>query len=176
MGKYLRMTKTYLVLVTVFVLSRFLLEAVGPEYIPWMQYELELDTLASEISLTRLFWVLPVFLGLRFACEPLGGWKEMVIANFTYVIWGMVLLTLVQAVDITLALGTHYRGGQFIGTTIGRAIALFGWGMHAGPPTGQPSAPNFCMSILSTGILTNVLCLITIKLNGQTNGVQEKSE
>ena len=61
MGKYIRMTKTYLVVVTVFVLSRFLLEAVGPEYIPWMEYELEFDALVSEISLTRLFWVLPHF-------------------------------------------------------------------------------------------------------------------
>ncbi len=170
MGKYIRMTKTYLVVVTVFILSRFLLEAVGPEYISWLQYELEFDTLVSEISLTRLFWVLPIFLGVRFAYESLGGWKEMVIANFTYVIWGMVLLTIVQAVDITLALGTHYQGGQFIGTTIGRVISLSGWGMHAGAPGSNPTQPNFCVSILMTGVLTNVLCFITIKLNGKVLG------
>jgi len=56
MSKYIRMTQTYLVLVTVFVLSKFALEAVGPEYIFWLEVELEFDSLVSEISLTRLFW------------------------------------------------------------------------------------------------------------------------
>ena len=97
----------------------------------------------------------------------------MALANFTYVVWGMVLLTIVQAVDITLDVGTHYQGGQFIGTTIGRVISWDGFGMHAGAPGSNPTQPNFCVSILMTGVLTNVLCFITIKLNGRAMGVQE---
>ena len=72
MGKYIRMTQTYLVLVTVFVVARFSLEMAGVN-----------EYFTSEISLTRLLLVLPVFLGLRFSREFLGGWKEMVLANLT---------------------------------------------------------------------------------------------
>ncbi len=76
MGKYIRMTKTYLILVTIFVLLRFILELAGVN-----------ENITSEISLTRLLLVLPVFLGLRFSRDSLGGWKEMVIANLVYVVW-----------------------------------------------------------------------------------------
>ena len=176
MSKYIRMTQTYLVLITVFVLARFILEAVGPEYIFWLEVELEFDSLVSEISLTRLFWVLPVFLGLRFVSESLGGWKEMIIANFTYVVWGMVLLSILHFVDDALALETHYGGGTWMGTSIGQVINWWGWGIHPGAPTDVPREFHFCASILSMGIVANILCFITIKWNGRTSVVEEKSE
>jgi len=56
MGKYIRMTKTYLVLATVLVVLRFVLELAGVN-----------ENVTSEISLTRLLLVLPVFLGIRFS-------------------------------------------------------------------------------------------------------------
>ena len=175
MSKYIRMTQTYLVLITVFVLSRFLLEAFGPEYVTWWHVEVEFDALVSEISITRLFWVLPVFLGLRFVSESLGGWKEMVIANYTYVTWVFVLLIILHAVDQTLAIGTSYGRGDFIGTSIGEVYSW--WLLHqsAGPPTATPSQLVFGGSILSMGIMTSILCWITIKWNGRTSAVEEKS-
>ena len=51
MGKYIRMTRTYLVLATVFVVLRFVLELAGIN-----------ENVTSEISLTRYLLVLPVFL------------------------------------------------------------------------------------------------------------------
>ncbi len=175
MSKYIRMTQTYLVLITVFVLSRFALEAVGPEYISWLEVELEFDSLVSEISLTRLFWVLPVFLGLRFVSESLGGWKEMIIANFTYVTWGFVLLSMLHFADDALALETHYGNGTWIGTSIGQVINWWGWGMHPGAPSAEPREFHFCASILSMGIVANIFCWITIKWNGRASSVEEKS-
>ncbi len=172
MSKYVRMTQTYLVLITVFVLSRFILEAFGPEYIPWWHVELEFDTLLSEISITRLFFVLPVFLGLRFVSESLGGWKEMVIANFTYVAWGIILLILLHSADDALALGTHYGRGRFIDTSIGQLIAWFGWDINPSAPADDPSVLQFCESLLLMGIATNVLCFITIKWNRRASAVE----
>ena len=175
MNKYIRMTQTYIVLVTVFILSRFILEAVGPEYIPVFGRELELDVVLAEINIYRLFLVFPVFLGLRFVSESLGGWKEMVIANYTYVTWVFVLLIILHAVDQTLAIGTSYGRGEFVGTSIGEVYSW--WLLHqsAGPPTATPSQLVFGGSILSMGIMTNILCWITIKWNGRTSGVEEKS-
>jgi hypothetical protein len=166
------MTQTYLVLITVFVLSRFLLEAFGPEYVTWWHVEVEFDALVSEISITRLFWVLPVFLGLRFVSESLGGWKEMVIANFTYVGWGIILMILLHALDYFLALGTHYGRGRFVGTSIGQLTALFGWDINPSGPADDPSMLHFCGSLLLMGIAANILCFITIKWNGRASAVE----
>ncbi len=96
MGKYIRMTKTYLILVTVFVLLRFSLELAGAN-----------ENITSEISLTRLLLVLPVFLGLRFSRDSLGSWKEMVIANLVYVVWGVGLVMVATVEDKTMQLGTQ---------------------------------------------------------------------
>ena len=166
MGKYIRMTRTYLVLVTIFILTRFVLELVGPEYIAFRDFELHFETLLSEISVTRLFLVLPIFLGLRFARESMGGLKEMILANFLYVFWGAVLLVVLHAADQILVLGTHYGRGSFVGTTIGRFISLAGWQIHGGPPVNSPAGGSFCLSVAIMMIVTNVLCWITIKLNG----------
>lgn len=100
MGKYIQLTKPYLVVVTVFVLARFVLEVAGVK-----------SEVTSEISLTRLLFVLPVFLGLRFAREKLGGFKDMLLANFVYCFWGIALVAVVTALDVALSLKTHYGFG-----------------------------------------------------------------
>ena len=172
MGKYLRMTRPYLVMVTVFVLVRFIVELVGPDYIAWRDFELGLDSLASEISLTRLLFVLPVFFGLRFVRESLGGWKEVVIVNSTYACWGMLLLIIVHFLDDTFALGTHYGRGAFGPVAMGTVISWAGWQMHGGPPVEPPSTiPGFCASMLLMVIATNVICFITIQLGKRTGAV-----
>ncbi len=177
MGKYIRMTKPYLVLVTAFVLVRFALELVGPEYIAWRDFELRWDSLVSEISLTRLLLVLPVFFGLRFVRESLGGWKEMVIANSTYACWGMILLILLHVVDQSLALGTHYGRGALLPTSMGTVISWVGWQLHGGPPVEPPAAiPGFCASMLLMIVITNVLCFFTILLSRKAETVQEMSQ
>jgi hypothetical protein len=51
MGKYIRRTRTYIVLATVVVALRFVLELAGVN-----------ENVTSEISLTRRLLVLPVFL------------------------------------------------------------------------------------------------------------------
>ena len=173
MGKYFHMTRVYLILVTVFILSRFGLEAIGPEYIAYRGFELDWDSLLSEISVTRLFLVLPVFLGLRFVRESLGGLKEMFIANFMYVIWGGIMLALLHGLDDLLVLGTHYGRGAFIGTSIGQFISTAGWQIHGGPPVEPPLPPGFCSSIPIMAVLTNVVCFITIQLNGHLKVKQQ---
>ena len=97
MGKYVGMTRIYLIVLTVFVVARFGLEAAGVS-----------ASVTSELSVTRLYFVLPVFLGIRFATESLGGLKEMLLANFTYFAWGTVLVNLAVGVEAALDLGTHY--------------------------------------------------------------------
>ncbi len=176
MGKYIRMTKPYLVLVTAFVLVRFLLELVGPEYIAWRDFELQWDSLVSEISLTRLLLVLPVFFGLRFVRESLGGWKEMVIANSIYACWGMILLILLHVVDENLALGTHYGRGALFPTSMGTVISWVGWQLHGGPPVEPPADTTFCASMLLMIMITNVLCFFTIMLGRKAETVQESSK
>jgi len=173
MGKYFHMTRIYLILVTVFILSRFGLEAIGPEYIAYRGFELDWDSLLSEISVTRLFLVLPVFLGLRFVRESLGGLKEMFIANFMYVIWGGIMLALLHGLDDLLVLGTHYGRGAFIGTSIGQFISTAGWQIHGGPPVEPPLPPGFCSSIPIMAVLTNVVCFITIQVNGRLRVKQQ---
>ena len=172
MGKYIRMTKPYFVMVTVFVLVRFIVELVGPDYIAWRDFELGLDSLASEISLTRLLLVLPVFFGLRFVRESLGGWKEMVIVNSTYACWGMVLIIVLHILDDALILGTHYGRGNLLPTSMGTVISWVGWQMHGGPPVEPPStAPGFCASMLLMVIATNLVCFITIRLGKRTGAL-----
>ncbi len=173
MGKYFHMTRIYLILVTVFILSRFGLEAIGPEYIAYRGFELDWDPLLSEISVTGLFLVLPVFLGLRFVRESLGGLKEMFIANFMYVIWGGIMLALLHGLDDLLVLGTHYGRGAFIGTSIGQFISTAGWQIHGGPPVEPPLPPGFCSSIPIMAVLTNVVCFITIQVNGHLRVKQQ---
>ena len=173
MGKYFHMTRIYLILVTVFILTRFGLVLIGPEYIAYRGFELEWESLISEISVTRLFLVLPVFLGLRFVRESLGGLKEMFIANFMYVFWGGIMLVLLHGVDDLLVLGTPYGRGAFIGTTIGQFISVNGWQIHGGPPVDIPVPPGFCSSIPIMAVLTNVVCFITIQLNGHLKVKQQ---
>ncbi len=149
MGKYIRMTRTYLILVTVFVVLRFVLELAGVN-----------ENLTSEISLTRLLLVLPVFLGMRFSREPLGGWKEMVLANLVYVAWGIGLVMVVVVADKTMQLGTQYSGGSTLFNYLfwGRLFEYHAW--------ARLMRGAFCTSILMMTILTNVVCLVTIQING----------
>ncbi len=149
MGKYIRMTRTYLILVTVFVVLRFVLELAGVN-----------ETVTSEISLTRLLLVLPVFLGIRFSREPLGGWKEMVLANLVYVAWGIGLVMVVVVADKTMQLGTQYSGGSTLFNYLfwGRLFEYHAW--------ARLMRGAFCTSILMMTILTNVVCLVTIQING----------
>lgn len=177
MAKYFRMAKPYLVLVTVFVLVRFFVEWAGPEYIGYRDFELKLDSLASEISLTRLLFVLPVFFGLRFVRESLGSWKDMFVVNTTYACWGMILVIIVHFLDDTFALGTHYGRGAFGPVAIGTVISWAGWQMHGGPPVEPPNlTPGFCASMLLMLIATNVVCFITIQLSRRIGKAEEISE
>ena len=97
MGKYIGWTRIYLVVLTVLVVLRFVLEAAGVD-----------SGVTSELSVSRLYFVLPVFLGIRFATENLGGIKEMILANFTYFAWGTVLVNVAAGVEASFDLGTHY--------------------------------------------------------------------
>ena len=148
MGKYIRMTKNYLVLVTIFVLLRFILELAGVN-----------ENITSEISLTRLLLVLPVFLGLRFSRDSLGSWKEMVIANLVYVVWGVGLVMVATVADKTMQLGTQYSGGASLFNYLfwGRFLEFHGW--------SRLLRGAFCPSMLIMAVLTNVLCFVTIQFN-----------
>lgn len=100
MGRSIELTRPYLIVVTIFVVLRFVLELAGLS-----------NGVTSEISLTRLVFVLPIFLGLRFAREGLGGFKEMMMANFVYSFWGVFLIMIITTVDVMLGLNTHYSFG-----------------------------------------------------------------
>jgi hypothetical protein len=67
MTKYIRMTKTYLVIITIFIVFRFSLELWGPEQVPNFYGGMDSTYITNEISVTRLLFVLPIFLGMRFA-------------------------------------------------------------------------------------------------------------
>ena len=97
MGKYIGWTRIYLVVLTVLIVMRFGLEAAGVG-----------SSVTSELSVSRLYFVLPVFLGIRFATEKLGGIKEMVFANFTYFACGTVLVNFAAGLETVFDLGTHY--------------------------------------------------------------------
>ncbi len=149
MTKYIRMTRTYIVLATVFVALRFVLELAGVN-----------ENVTSEISLTRLLLVLPVFLGIRFSREPLGGWKEMVLANLVYVAWGIGLVMVAVVADKTMQLGTQYSGGSTLFNYLfwGRLFEFHAW--------ARLMRGAFCTSILMMTILTNLVCFVTIQING----------
>jgi hypothetical protein len=149
MGKYIRMTRTYLILATVFVVLRFVLELAGVN-----------ENVTSEISLTRLLLVLPVFLGIRFSREPLGGWKEVVLANLVYVVWGIGLVMVAVVADKTMQLGTQYSGGSTLFNYLfwGHLFEFHAW--------SRLIRGAFCTSILIMTILTNVVCFVTIQING----------
>ena len=100
MSNYIRLTRPYLMVVTIFVLLRFVLELAGLS-----------AAVTSEISLTRLVVVLAVLLGLRFAREGLGGFNKMLAANFVYSFWGIFLIMIVTTLDVVLGLNTHYAFG-----------------------------------------------------------------
>ena len=100
MGRYIQLTKPYLVIVTIFVVLRFVLEVAGVA-----------PGVTSEISFTRLVLVIAVFLGLRFAREGLGGFKDMLMASFVYCFWGILLIMIITALDVTMGLNTHYALG-----------------------------------------------------------------
>ncbi len=128
---------------------RFVLELAGVnEYV------------TSEISLTRLLLVLPVFLGIRFSREPLGGWKEVVLANLVYVVWGIGLVMVAVIADKTMQLGTQYSGGSTLFNYLfwGRLFEYHAW--------ARLIRGAFCTSILMMTILTNVVCFVTIQING----------
>ena len=164
MSKYIHMTRTYLLVITVFVLLRFILELAGLS-----------ENVTSEISVTRLLLVLPVFLGLRFARESLGGWKQMVMANFVYVLWGSALVIAITLADTLLELGTHYTsGGLFEHLFWGHLFEFHAWSrLVRGGGSGRG---GFCGSLLIMTVLSNVVCLVTIKLNGKAKALEENPE
>jgi hypothetical protein len=130
MSQYISVTRTYLIVLTVFVVVRFVLEASGVA-----------DNITSEISVTRLLLVLPVFLGLRFARGELGGFKDLLLANFTYVAWAQLLILVAGLLDRALGLGTHYG--------------------FAAP--GSMVVSRLGTIVLAT-ILTSLICFVTSKI------------
>ncbi len=160
MTKYIRMTKTYLVIITIFIVFRFSLELWGPEQFPNFYGGMDSTYITNEISVTRLLFILPIFLGMRFAGGALGGWKTMMIANFVYVFWAMGLVDLLHFVDATFELVTHYGRGFNMPHFMGHIWDLKGW-IPRLPSTGF----SFCASILMMTIVTNLVCFVTIKLN-----------
>ncbi len=118
LAKYLSITKIYLVVLSIFVVLRFVLEAAGAS-----------DGVTSEISVTRLYIFLPIFLGIRFAKENLGGLTDMLLSNLTYFLWGTLLVNLAAGLEVALDAGTHYVYigvvgilGTLVVGTIGGAI------------------------------------------------------
>ena len=136
MRNYILLAKPYLVAVTIFVLLRFALEVAGVS-----------QDITSEISLTRLSAVLPVFLGLRFARGELqGGFKTMLLTSFVYSFWGVFLRMIVTTLDVGLGLNTHYAFG----------------------PTGEPMPRGqhlggYVISLVIFTLAASVICLITAK-------------
>lgn len=136
MGNSVRLAKPYLVAVTIFVLLHFVLEVAGVS-----------EKVASEISLTRLLFVLPIFLGLRFAREGLGGFKQLLPANFVYCFWGILLVMIATTLDAQLSLGTHYGRGPD-----GEVLALGG------------HLVGHLVEIVIFSLLTTVISLVTVKM------------
>lgn len=116
MTKYMSITKIYLIFLSIFVVLRFVLEAFGVS-----------GGVTSEISVTRLYIFLPIFLGIRFAKENLGGLKDMLLANLTYFLWGTLLVALAAGAEAALDAGTHYVYvglGGILGTLVVGTIVL----------------------------------------------------
>lgn len=149
MGHYIRISRPYLILITIFISVRFVLELFGVG-----------ERLTNEISVTRLLLVLPVFVAFRFFQESLGGWKDLVMVNMVYVVWTVALLSLLSAVDKTMGLGTHYGGGAplYYRLVWGR---LFEW--HAWNRLMQARG-GFCPSLLIMSVLVNGIGLTSFKI------------
>lgn len=95
-----KIMRAFLVIITIFVLGRFLLEIAGVS-----------DSVTSEISLTRLLFVLPVILGLHLGNRKTASIREVLQPTLIYVSWGIGLVMLVTAVATAGGLGTHYAHG-----------------------------------------------------------------
>ena len=137
MRNYILLAKPYLIVVTIFVLLRFVLEVAGVSH-----------AVTSEISVTRLNVILPVFLGLRYARgEIQTGFKKVLLVNFAYSFWGVFLVMIVTTLDVSLGLNTHYAFGP-----AGAAMPL---GQHLGA---------YLVLIVVLTVVASVICLITAKL------------
>jgi hypothetical protein len=76
----------------------------------------------------------------------------------------MGLVDLLHVIDGTLDLGTHYGRGLNMPHFMGHIWDLKGW-IPRLPSTGF----SFCASILMMTIVTNVVCFVTVKLNGEAS-------
>ena len=147
MRTYILLAKPYLVVTTIFVLLRFALEIAGVS-----------QAITSEISLTRLSAVLPVFLGLRFVRGELQGSlsftiKTILLTTFVYSFWGVFLRMIVTALDVSLGLNTHYAFGPG-----GQPLPL---GLHLS---------GYALSIVIFTLTASVICLITAKFKSCCQG------
>lgn len=107
MLKHLRRARTYLIVITVFVTSRFFLEAAGVG-----------EVVTSEISLLRLLVVLPIFFGIRLARTGVDNAFELMLGNATFVSVGFALTLLVGFLDRLLGVGTHYGTGNLVNSIL----------------------------------------------------------
>ena len=169
MRQYIRMTRRYLVIITIFIALRFCLEWIGPEQVPNFYGPMDMHYITDEISVTRLLFILPVFLGMRFSRQKSAGWKAIILANFVYVFWAIGLVDLLHLVDGMLDLGTHYGRGFNFTHFRGHIYDLKMW-IPRLPSTGF----SFCASILMMSIISSLVCFVTIKLNGK--GESEEAE
>ena len=161
MRQYIHMTRRYLVIIAIFIALRFSLEFLGPEQAPNFYGGMDMHYLTDEISVTRLLFILPVFLGMRLSRQKSVGWKVIILSNFVYVFWAIGLADLLHLVDGMLDLGTHYgRGFNWIHFR-GHIYDLKMW-----IPRTPSSGFSFCASILLMSIITSLVCFVTIKLNG----------
>ena len=168
MRQYIHMTRRYLVIITIFIALRFSLEFLGPEQAPNFYGGMDMHYITDEISVTRLLFILPIFLGIRFSRRESAGWKDIILANFVYVFWAMGLVDLLHLADGMLDLGTHYgRGFNWIHFR-GHIYDLKMW-IPRSPSVGF----SFCSSILLMSIITSLVCFVTIKLNGGTRESEE---
>ena len=120
MRSHFETARPYLVAVTVFVVGRFILELVGAP-----------EALVSELSVTRLLFVLPVFLGLRLAREGRRELGSLVAVNLLYVGWAILLVMIVTALDTLAGLGTHYGHGALGGHLLGHLVEFVVLGVVA---------------------------------------------
>ena len=169
MLRYIHMTRRYLVIITIFIAVRFSLELIGPEQVPTFYGGMDSHYIIDEISVTRLLFILPVFLGMRFSREISAGWKDIIFANFVYVFWAIGLVDLLHLVDGMLDLGTHYGRGFNFTHFRGHIYDLKMW-----IPRSPSAGFSFCGSILLMSILTSLVCFVTVKLNG--TGEWEEAE
>ena len=84
----------------------------------------------------------------------------MVLANLVYVVWGIGLVMVAVVADKTMQLGTQYSGGSTLFNYLfwGHLFEFHAW--------SRLIRGAFCTSILMMTILTNVVCFVTIQVNG----------